>query len=190
MDKQFLQEHSLEEVAKQFDDELKEYVEQVNKIEDKNVILEMEESINKEHEEVNDYIKEVVYTLPNDVEFEGKKYSINDVVKRIVYFINKSAVKWEYVPSCRQFIRYWKRNNPSEVTYGAYDSTLRTLGSMTFVGDTEWTDIMIVNEYLKSAHERYSKDTSWVLFVSEKHNALMDRLKQLDQIEAEIKPAE
>lgn len=190
MDKQFLQEHSLEEVAKQFDDELKEYVEQVNKIEDKNVILEMEQAVLKEQDEVSAYLKELTYELQKDVVFDGQKSTVKDIANKIIYFLNKKEVEWKYTLGLYQLVKFWKSENPTVIAYGAYDSTLRLLNQVSFKGYQEWKDILTVNEYLKSAHERYSKDTSWVLFTSEKHNALMDRLKQLDDVEAEINPAE
>jgi hypothetical protein len=44
----------------------------------------------------------------------------------------------------------------------------------------EWTDILAVNEYLAVAHNEYSLDTGMLIFYSECHNALMDRMKALN----------
>lgn len=185
MTKEFLQNHSLDEVAKQFDEELTEYAKQVNTIEDRALILDMEQEVMKEQDEVNAYLKDLKYTLPKDVVFDGQKSTVKDVAVKIVYFLNKKEVEWKYTLGLYQLVKFWKSENPTEVTYGAYDSTLRLLNQVPFAGFQEWRDILTVNEYLKAAHESYSKDTSWLVFCSEKHNVLMDRMKQLDDADAE-----
>ena len=186
MTKEFLQENDIDTVAKQFDTELTEYINQVNKIDDREVILEMEKQVIAEQDEVSEYLKNLKYELPNNVEFDGNKFTVKDIANKIIYFLNKKEVEWKYTLGLYQLVKFWKQENPTEILYGAYDSTLRLLNQVTFRGFHEWRNILAVNEYLKSAHERYSKDTSWVLFCSEKHNALMDRMKQLDQVQAEV----
>lgn len=185
MDKQYLKSHSLEEVAKKFDEEMKEYTSQVNTIEDRALILDMEQQLLKDQDEVNNYLKDISYELPKDVVFDGQKSTVKDVANKIIYFLNKKEVEWKYTLGLYQLVKFWKQENPTTITYGAYDSTLRLLNQVSFAGFQEWRDILTVNEYLKSAHESYSKDTSWLVFCAEKHNALMDKLKQLDTADAD-----
>ena len=184
MTKEVLQEKSLEEIAKQFDDELEEYVKEVNKIEDRALLLDMEQEVMKEQDEVSDYLKKVEYDLPKDVVFDGVKYTVKDIATKIIYFLNKKEVEWQYTLGLYQLVKFWKSENPTTITYGAYDSTLRLLNQVSFKGYSEWKDILAVNEYMKHGHERYSKDTSWVYFCSEKHNTIMDRMKVLDELDA------
>lgn len=186
MTKEFLHENDLETVAKQFDEELTEYVNQVNTIDDRDVILDMEKQVITEQDEVSEYLKDLKYELPKDVVFDGTKFTVKEIATKIIYFLNKKEVEWKYTLGLYQLVKFWKQENPTEIVYGAYDSTLRLLNQVPFKGFQEWRDILAINEYLKNAHERYSKDTSWVLFCSEKHNALMDRMKQLDQVQAEV----
>lgn len=186
MTKEFLQEHSVEEVAKQFDQELQEFNLHVNEIEDETQLDELEQEIMKEQDEVNDYLRTVQYNLCDNIVFDGEKYSLNDIAKNIVYFINKREVEWKYTLGLYQLVKFWKSQNPSVIDYGVYDSTLRILNQNTFKGYQEWKDILACNEYLKNAHESYSKDTSWLIFVSEKHNMIMDRRAELTKLQEEV----
>ena len=176
----------MEDATKQFDQELREYVELVNSIEDVETLNKMEQDVIKEQDDVNNYLHTVQYQLQDSVEFDGGNYKLSDIAKNIVYFINKRDVEWKYTLGLYQLVQFWKSNNPSVVDYGVYDSTLRILNQNTYKGYNEWRDILACNEFFKSAHESYSKDTSWLIFVSEKHNVILDRMKALDQLAAEI----
>ena len=186
MTQEFLNKASMEDATKQFDQELREYVELVNSIDDVDKLNEMEQEIFKEQDEVKAYLKTVQYRLPESVVFDGEEYSVSEIAKAIVYFINKKEVEWKYTLGLYQLVKFWKSNNPSIIDYGVYDSTLRILNQVAFQGFREWRDILVCNEYFKSAHESYSKDTSWSIFTSEKHNVILDRMKMLDTVNTEV----
>lgn len=186
MTKEFLNSHTMDEVAAQFDQELREYSELVNTIDDVEKLNEMEAELMKEQDDVNDYLHTVQYQLQDSVVFDGENYKLSDIAKNVVYFINKRDVEWKYTLGLYQLVQFWKSNNPSVVDYGVYDSTLRILNQNSYKGYNEWRDILACNEFFKSAHESYSKDTSWLIFVSEKHNVILDRMKALDQLAAEM----
>ncbi len=186
MTKEFLKEKSLQEVAAAFDEELEQYTKQVNAVEDVEELKKMEEEVIKEQDSVNAYLKDLKYTLQPEVAFDGTVYSLSQIAGKIIYFLNKKEVEWKYTYGLYELVKFWKSNSPTEITYGAYDSTLRLLNQVTFRGFTEWKDILAINEYMKSSHENYSKDTSWVIFCSEKHNAILDRMKQLEQVNSEV----
>lgn len=185
MTKEFLNENTLEVVAQQFDQELQEFGIQVGEITELDQLDELEKEIMKEQDEVDAYLRTVQYQLPDSAVFDGEKYSLNDIAKNIVYFINKREVEWKYTLGLYQLVKFWKSQNPTVIDYGVYDSTLRILNQNSFKGYQEWKDILACNEYLKSAHEGYSKDTSWLIFVSEKHNMIMSQrdllAKQVEQ---------
>jgi hypothetical protein len=186
MTKEFLNENTLEVVAKQFDQELQEFGIQVSEITELDQLDTLEEEIMKEQDEVNEYLRTVQYQLPDSAVFDGEKYSLNDIAKNIVYFINKREVEWKYTLGLYQLVKFWKSQNPTVIDYGVYDSTLRILNQNSFKGYQEWKDILACNEYLKSAHESYSKDTSWLIFVSEKHNMIMTRREDIDKSQKDI----
>ena len=131
-------------------------------------------------DEVDSRLNTVTYELPESIEFENKHYSRKDIISKIIYFLNKIEVKWEHTLGMYQLVALWKGDNFTEIPYRAYDSTLRCLNQVTFKGMQEWTDILAVNEYLSIAHNEYSLDTGMLIFYSECHNALMDRMKELN----------
>ena len=131
-------------------------------------------------DEVDTRLNTVTYELPESIEFENKHYSRKDIISKIIYFLNKIEVKWEHTLGMYQLVALWKGDNFTEIPYRAYDSTLRCLNQVTFKGMQEWTDILAVNEYLSIAHNEYSLDTGMLIFYSECHNALMDRMKELN----------
>lgn len=186
MDKNFLQTKSLEEVAAQFDDEQAKLTEQVSKIEDIAELEKMEQENIEEQKAVKEYIDERKYELQKSVTFDGEKYTTKDVVARIIYFLNKKEVEWKFTRGMMELVKFWKSENPTVIAYGAYDSTLRLLNQISYKGYTEWRDINIVNEYLRTAHGDYSKDTSWVYSLANKHNTIVDRMEQLKKLQAEL----
>lgn len=131
-------------------------------------------------DEVQAHLAEVAYELPSHTEYAGKKYSKKDVAAKVIYLLNKLEVKYEQTLGLYQLVTMWKSEDFKEIPYAVYDSTLRCLNSVTFKGLQEWTDILIVNEYLSQCHNEYSLDTGMLLYFSECHNIVMNRMKELD----------
>lgn len=131
-------------------------------------------------DEVQQRLNTVTYELPTESEYDGKKYSKKDIACKIVYFINKLEVKWEQTLGLYQLVRMWKNDDFKQIPYHVYDSTLRCLNQVSFKGLSEWTDILAVNEYLATCHNEYSLDTGMLLYLSECHNKLMNRMKEID----------
>lgn len=186
MDKNFLQTKSLEEVAAQFDDEQEKLSEVVSKIEDIAELEKMEQENIEEQKMVKEYIDNRTYELQKSIEFDGEKYTVKDVVAKIIYFLNKKEVEWKFTRGMLELVKFWKSENPTIIAYGAYDSTLRLLNQVMYKGYSEWRDINVVNEYLRTAHGDYSKDTSWVYSLANKHNTILDRIDQLKKLQAEL----
>ena len=131
----------------------------------------------EEHESM---LNEVKYTLPNEVIYEGKRYSKKDASAKILYFLNKIEVKWSYTLGLKQLYDLWKSEEFKEIPYREYDTTLRTLDQVTYKGHTEWDDILMINEYLSGMHNEYSLDTGMLGYLSEMHNLVMNRMKEID----------
>lgn len=131
-------------------------------------------------DEVQAKLANVTYELPSGVDYENKHYAKSAVSNKIVYFLNKIEVKWEHTLGLYQLVQMWKRDDFERINYNAYDSTLRTLNTVTFKGYSEWEDILIVNTYLSNCHNEYSLDTGELVYLHERHNILMNRMKQLD----------
>lgn len=125
-------------------------------------------------------LNDVKYFLPKEVIYEGKRYSKKDVSAKILYSLNKIDVKWSYTLGLKQLYDLWKSEDFNEIPYRVYDTTLRTLDQVSYKGYSEWQDILIVNEYFSQCHNEYSLDTGMLAYLSEMHNMIMNRMKELD----------
>lgn len=130
---------------------------------------------------INAYDKQLdnaVYPLAESCTFDKKEYKRSDVCGKILYFINKNQVDWQHTLGLYQTYKLWAAT-PSEIYYRHYDTTLRLLNLIKFQGMTEWTDILIINEFMSSCHHDYTVDTAWYLFLSEIHSSLISRADTL-----------
>lgn len=137
-------------------------------------------------DEVQERLKTVEYELPKDVVYEDVKYSKKQIASKIIYFLNKIEVKWEQTLGLHQLVRLWKGDDFNMIPYHVYDSTLRCLNQVAFKGDSEWVDILAVNEYLSTCHNEYSLDTGMLVYLSECHNIVMNRMKEIDPAAAGV----
>lgn len=169
-----------EEMAAALQEDLVLYADQIAALETVEACLEEEQRLMAEMDKIQAHLSEVKYLLPESVEYEGKKYSKKDVAAKVVYFVNKIEVKWEGTLGLHQLVTLWKGEDFKEIPYGVYDSTLRSLNTVTFKGNNEWLDILVVNEYLSLCHNEYSLDTGMLVYVSEMHNIVLNRMKELD----------
>ena len=131
-------------------------------------------------DEVQTHLDTVEYDLPKEVEYEGKKYTKNQIASKIIYFINKIECKFEHTLGLHQLVQLWKNEDFVKIPYRVYDSTLRTINTPTFKGDSEWTDILTVYEYLAQCQNEYSLDTGMVVYLGECHNILLNKMNELN----------
>lgn len=171
---------SYQEMMTAMEQELVVYHEFINGLTTLDACAEEEQKLMEHMNEVDAHLNQVTYTLADGVNFENKHYSRKDIISKVIYFLNKIEVKWEYTKGMYELVALWKGDNFTQIPYRAYDSTLRCLNQVSFKGMQEWTDILAVNEYLSIAHNEYSLDTGMLIFYSECHNALMDRMKELN----------
>lgn len=144
----------------------------------------LEQQLLEEFKKNDEYIKAVEYKLPEEVEFNKSKFKAADIHKSIVYFLNKLEVEWKATLGIYQAITFWKQVGDGVIPYAVFDSTLRLLGTLKFKGEKECMDILVVNNYMASAHESYIKDTTWLQYLSAKHNTILQAMQKLE------KPAE
>ena len=163
------------EVAEEFEKILSDFKEEVGGINDVEKLGEMEKTLMDEQKEVDAYIKEVTYTLPTSVEWDGERFTKNDIAKFVVEFLNRAEIDWQYTLGYYQIVKIWKNKDLKTITYNEFDSTLRMLNNLKFKGFSDWKNILVVNEYMKPCHEPYSIDTSYLILLNQKHQAIMDR---------------
>lgn len=176
------------EIQSTLEKELKEAQDKVQQIQTVEEALEIEKELVKV---INDYdhsLDERKYQLPEKCEWDGKSYKKSEVAKKVLYFLNKNTVEWQYTLGLYQTYKLWL-GDPSEIHYRHYDSTLRLLNQVKFTGNQEWTDILIVNEFMSSCHHDYTADTAWYLFLSNVHSAIISRAEALKPV-GELKKEE
>lgn len=168
-----------EEMAAAMEADLVLYSEHVKKMTEEECFAE-EQVLMASMDEVQAHLAEVTYELPTGTEYDGKKFSKKDIASKIIYFLNKIEVKWEHTLGLYQLVQAWRNENFDRIPYGTYDSTLRSLNTVSFKGQSEWLDILAVNAYLATCHNEYSLDTGMLVYLHECHNVVMNRMKELD----------
>jgi hypothetical protein len=165
------------DVEQELGAELDAYVKQVNEIMDVDGLLALEQELMKEAQEYEEYLKTVVYKLPDDCEFKNQRYTRVQVAKFVVAALSRLEVEWQYTLGLDDLFDLWGNKDFVEISQGAFDSTLRLLNQLKYKGRTDIREILVVNAYLSQCHNEYSLDTAWNILISEKHNAIMDRVK-------------
>lgn len=169
-----------EEMAAALQADLVVYSEEVEKFATVDDCTAEEQVLMASMDEVQARLDTVKYELPKDVVYDGEKYTKKDVAAKIIYFLNKIECKYEQTLGLYQLVRMWKSQDFNAIPYRVYDSTLRCLNTVSFKGMSDWTDILVVNEYLSQCHNEYSLDTGMLVYLSEMHNLVMNRMKALD----------
>ena len=129
-----------------------------------------------------EYIKTINYEIPKDLTWDGKTYSRNEIYTKIIYFLNKNEVQWSYTLGMYELVKFWKNFSNTEISYGAFDSTLRLLEQVKFKGFEEWRDILAINEFFKPMHEGYTIDISRSIYLAQVHNEIINRMELITPI--------
>ena len=141
----------------------------------------MEQELMEEAKEYEEYLKNVSYKLPDDVEFKGRKYTRNQVAKFVFSALERLEVDWQYTLGLDDLFDLWGDKDFVEISHGAFDSTLRLLNQLKYKGRTDVREILVTNQYLSQCHNEYSLDTAWNILISEKHNAILNRVKLIEK---------
>ena len=179
-----LKSKTYKEVAETLEKLLNEYKEEINKVTDIDTLNKMEEELMEEQKAADAYLKTVEYELPDAAEYDGERFTKNKIAKLVFEFLNRAEVDWQYTLGYFQVVQMWKSQDLKAIDYNAFDSTLRMLNQLKFKGYTDWRNILAVNEYMKGCHEPYSIDTSYMIFLNQKHQAIMDRATLVQKVES------
>ena len=173
-----------QEMAERLQKDLDEYKKFIETVDSQEKLDELEKEMMTEMDKNDAHLKEVRYALPDSCIFEGTKYSRADVAGKIIYFVSKIEQSWQYVLGLYELCKLWKTTDLKEINFGALDSTLRLLDQCKFQGMTEWRDILVINEYMKSLHEAFAKDTTVTIWLSQKHNEIIKRRDLIDPVKS------
>ena len=177
-----LKNKSYDEVSAELEKRLADFKKELSEVNNEETLTKMEEELMEEQKEMDEYIKTIEYELPDATEYDGERFTKNAIAKLIVEFLNRLEVEWSMTLGLFQITQIWKTKDLQTIEYGAFDSTLRLLNQIKFKGYTDWRNILAVNEYMKGCHEPYSIDTSYLIFLNQKHQAIMDRSALIQKI--------
>ena len=138
----------------------------------------------------DEYIKTIKYQLPKDVKFEGQSKTKSDISGKIIYYISKNEVTWQYCLGLYQLCNFWKHAENEEISYGIFDSTLRLLDQVKYKGYGEWKDILLINEYFKPMHEEYTKDLMNQTYLAQMHNEIIKRRDLIEPVKGHAESEE
>lgn len=148
-------------------------------------LKEAEASLMEEMKAYDEYLNNVQYKLPEKAAFDGQEMNDNKVRGLIVDFLNKIEVDWQMTLAILQGVKFWKKDYDGFVTYAVYNSTLRLLSMLKFKGDVECRNILLVNNWLSTAHDEYTKDNIYTHYMATKHQAIMNQMKAVAEAEPE-----
>lgn len=164
-----------------------EYKALADTIETEEEVMNKEQEIMKLMDEYQVYMSSIQYPLPEETNFEGQVLKKKAVAELIMKFIETQEVQWDYVGGLYELCKIWKDDDLKSITYGAYDSTLRILGSsVKYKGMIQWRNLLIINQYLSTCHEEYIRDASYQIYLNHCHNALLDQMKTFHPEQVEI----
>lgn len=172
----------VEEVGKKLQEDIDNYKKEISEVKNMDELVLRENDIIEEMKKYDEYLRNTKYFLSNGVDYNGVFFNKIDIKDKIIAFINKNEVEFQYTEGLYQLVNIWKNiMNTQYLDYYKYDSTLRVLGQLKYKGYKEWTDILAINKYFSKAHDEYSKDTSYSIYLAQLHNAILDQMKSLDE---------
>lgn len=180
---ELLAKENLQEIAKELEADVALYNEELTGMTREQ--LEAEEASIMDVFKANDeYVAGVEYELPDGIEYDGHKLKRSEITNKIVNFLNRIEVQFQATLGLYQCIRFWKTRGAGKIPYGAFDSTLRMLGTLKFKGEQDCFDILVTNNWFTAAHDSYSRDNIWTQYLHARHNAIMQALEALDKAAA------
>lgn len=183
---ELLAKENLQEIAKELEADIALYTEELSGM-DREALKQAENDLMKVFDANDEYISGIEYELPDEIEYDGRKIKRAEITTKIVGFLNRIEVQFQATLGLYQCIRFWKTRGAGKVPYGAFDSTLRMLGTLKFKGEQDCFDILVTNNWFTAAHDQYSRDNIWTQYLHARHQAIMQTLEALDKAEV---PAE
>ena len=170
-----LDEMSIDELKQHYIKQTEEYKKRVSELNSVEELEALEKELMTEYDEHDKIISERSYPLAEDIVFNGRRLTRDRIGQIISNFIDKMEVEYRATLGLWQLWRWWKTPEKS-IGYGAYDSTVRILGTLKYKGSSEWENLMAVIEYLKPSNDIYTRDLLRGDFIAQRHNEIMNRM--------------
>lgn len=172
-------EKTQEEMHSMLGADVQEFTVKVAELATEEEVLKCEEELIVAMADNDTYLKSIEYNVEETCEFDDTVYNAKTICKHISDFIETSEVEWSYTLGLYELTKFWK-NIPKTIPYHVYDSTLRILGGLKYKGREQWRRILTINTFLGSCHNEYVKDTSYMIYLSNLHNVVIDALKKFN----------
>lgn len=180
---------SQQEIQEMLEQDVQKYIVEVTELSDEAEVLAKEEEIMALMNENDEYMKGIIYNINDSCKFDGTVYNAETVCKYVAEFVETNEVEWSYTLGLYELSKLW-RKNPTTIQYHAYDSTLRILGGLKYKGREQWKKILIINDFLGGCHVEYVRDTSYMIYLSNLHNVVIDALKKFNPDVEEVQTNE
>ena len=169
-----------DEIVKILEADIAEYTALAETKEAEDELLEMEKDIMLAMDDYMEYMGGGEYELPEDCVYDNQNYTKKTISDMIVKLIEKQEVSWEYVQGLYDLCKICMNKELVKISYGAYDSTLRLLNTLKYQGMGNWRNILAINAFVSACHLEYAMDTSYTIYLSKLHNALLDAMKKFN----------
>jgi hypothetical protein len=176
--KEELIEKTAEECSEILQAKLAEFKAEIETIETDEELMDREKDLMNMFDDYQKYIQTVEYELPKDTTFRTQNFSKAKVCEMIVQCLEGIDVEFSYTPSILELCEFWMAKDIEKVSYNVLDATLRFLPARKYRGVAGCKMILTVNEYLTPLHNSYSKDTSYLIYLTEMHNMILDQYKK------------
>lgn len=128
---------------------------------------EIEQTLIKEFDDLNDKRKETKFALP--------KENWEEISSVICKFLDKRETSWNVGFALIGIYEFWKQaKNPKVIPFAVFELTIQTLGELNYKGYAEWTAIASVNKWFEPIHPEYSDIVLNMRYLGMKHSALQD----------------
>ena len=170
-----------DEIGQMLENDIQEYTAHTLTIETKDVALEEEKTIIDAINSFEATLREVFYDLPDSCTYDNQSFNRKTMNSYVVDCLNLAEVEFSYTLGIYELVKLWETKDLEKVQYHAYDSTLRVLQQCKFRGKDQCRKILTVNTYLANCHKDYVVDTTYMIYLSSLHNALVDQINSFDK---------
>ena len=175
-----------EELGKMLEEDIQAYQAHVLTIETKEEALKEEESLIDAINAFEAPLKDVHYNLQEGCTYDNQVFNRKTMNSYVVDCLNLVEVEYSYTLGIYELVKLWETKDLDKIQYHAYDSTLRVLQQCKFRGKDQCKKILAVNTYLSGNHADYVSDTSYMIYLSSLHNALVDQINSFDKPEENL----
>ena len=180
-----------QEIQSILEADMQKFSVEVSELADEEATIAKEEEIMVLMNENDEFMKAIEYDVADSCEFDGQHFNKETVGRMIADFISSQEVEWSYTLGLYELAKLWKNKDLEKIQYHAYDSTLRILGGIKYKGVESWKKILTINAFLGSCHEAYVRDTTYMVYLSNLHNIVIDALKKFNpELESEANAVE